>query len=124
MKRSLEVLVEPNKEMIVPPRVLRAGDTTLMVFDEGDGTASSRLASWLAESGATPLDAELEIKANPEGIRIVIRATAVTAEARKRAAALESAADVVLGSARPAFAKRLLETLLSGRPHRPHAGDR
>ena len=98
--------------MIAPPRVLRAGDTTLTVFDEGDGTASSRLASCLAEAGATPLDAKLEIEANPEGIRIVIRAATVTAEARKRAAALESAADVVLGSARPVFARRLLETLL------------
>ena len=112
MKRSLEVLVEPNKERIAPPRVLRAGDTTLTVFDEGDGTASSRLASWLTESGATPLDAKLEIKASPEEIRIVIRAAAATAEQRRRAAALESAADVVLGSARPSFARRLLETLL------------
>lgn len=110
MKRSLEVLVGSERGAIAPPQFLRAGGQTLAVFDEGDGGAARRLASSLAEAGATPLDAEPE--ADPLGIRIVIRAPALKAEARKRAAALEAAADVVLGSTRPVFARRLVEALL------------
>ncbi len=86
-----------------------------MVFDEGDGSAANRLASCLAEAGATPLDADADAEADHQPIRIVIRAGALKAEARKRAAALEAAADVVLGSTRPAFARRLVEALLGER---------
>ncbi len=115
MKRSLELLVEPGGERIVSPRVLRAGDTTLTVIDAGDGSASRRLASWLAEAGAIPLDAESQGEGNLEEIRIVIRAPTLTVDARRRAAAVEAGADVVLGSARPAFARRLVGTLLGDR---------
>jgi len=115
LKRSLEVLVEPDGERIAPPRILRAGDTLLTIIDEGDGGASNRLAFSLAEAGATPLEAGLEAEANLEGMRIVIRAPALTVDARHRAVALEAAADVVLGSARPAFARRLVQVLLGDR---------
>lgn len=115
MRRSLEVLVESDGDLIAPPQILRARDTTLAVFDEGDGSAAIRLASCMTEVGATQVDTGPEVEANLPAIRIVIRARALTAEARKRAVALEAAADVLLGSARPAFAKRLVEALLGDR---------
>jgi len=82
-----------------------------MIFDEGDGSGSSRLASCMEEAGATRHDAGTE----EEAIRIVIRAPALTAQARKRAATLEAAAGVVLGSPRPVFARLLVEALLGDR---------
>jgi len=112
LKRSLEILTEPVGDPGPQPRVLRAGDTTLMVFDEGDGSSSSRLASYMTDVGARQLDAERVADPNRGPIRIAIRFPALTAEARKRAAALEAGADVVLGSARPVFARRLVEALL------------
>ena len=115
LKRSLEVLVEPDGERIAPPRVLCAGDTLLTVIDEGDGTASSRLASFLVEAGATLHDPGRAPQTNLDGLRIVIRAPALTVDGRHRAAALEAGAEVVLGSARPAFAARLVRVLLGDR---------
>ncbi len=115
MKRPLELLVDSDGDRVPPPRVLRAGGTTLVVFDEADGSASSRLALWMAEAGATEVDKKTESEANLRTLRIVIRAPAQTAKARKRARALEAAADVVLGSARPAFARQLVGALLGDR---------
>ncbi|MDH3624215.1 MAG: hypothetical protein OES69_19260 [Myxococcales bacterium] len=115
MRRSLEVLGASDGDQAPPPQALRAADTTLIIVDEGDGSASSQLVSCMEEAGATQLGAEPEAKANPGAIRIVIRARGSTIEARKRSALLEAAADVVLGSARPAFARRLVEVLLGER---------
>ena len=115
MKRPLELLVDSDDDRVPPPRVLCVGGTILVVFDEADGRASGRFAAWMDEAGATELDEEIETEANPDTLRIVIRAPAPTANARKRAQALEAAADVVLGSARPAFARELVGALLGDR---------
>lgn len=115
LKRSLEVLVELEGEPVPPPQVLRAGDTRVTVMDAGDGSASRRLASCLVDAGATPLEVERETDAHLEQIRIVIRAAARTADARRRSTALEATADLILGSARPAFARRLVDGLLGDR---------
>lgn len=102
MKRSLKVIDEQPDPPVWVPRLLRVGDRLVSVVDTEDGTPSRRFAALLAEAGATALDRNSD--ANPD-LRIVIRGAPESAEARRRAALLEETADLILGAARPAFAR-------------------
>lgn len=62
-----------------------------------------------------PIDREVSPEPDLAELRVVIRASSLTADTRKRAVTLEAAADVVLGSARPAFATLLARSLLGDR---------
>lgn len=56
----------------------------------------------LSQAGATLLEQKSD--ANPD-LRILIRGAPASAEARRRPEVLEEAADLILGAARPAFAR-------------------
>jgi len=102
LKRSLHVVDEKAASQVWTPRLLRVGDRLVSILDTEDGTPSLRFADMLAEVGARPL--EQNVDASPD-LRIVIRGAPVTTEARRRAEVLEEAADLILGAARPAFAR-------------------
>lgn len=78
------------------------GGRLVSVVDTGDGVASRRFVDLMLDAGARRVDASSDANADME---IVIRGTPKTPEARLRAEVLEQAADLVLGSARPAFAR-------------------
>jgi hypothetical protein len=82
--------------------VLHIGDRLVSILDTEDGTPSRRFAEMLSEAGATLLEQRSD--ANPD-LRIVIRGAPSSAEERRRAEVLEEAADLILGAARPAFAR-------------------
>ena len=102
MKRSLQVIEQKTDPSVWTPRLLRIGDLLVSILDTEDGTSSRRFAEMLARGGATLLEQNGD--ANPD-LRIVIRGAQASAEARRRAEALEEAADLILGAARPAFAR-------------------
>jgi len=104
LKRSLHVVDESRDPPIWTPKLLNVGGRLVSIVDTEDGTASRRFAEALTETGATRLDEDSD--ANPN-LRIVIRGAPASAEARLRAEVLEEAADLVLGAARPAFARLL-----------------
>jgi len=72
------------------------------IADTGDGVPSLHFVDLLVQAGAARVELEDDAKAD---MRVVIRGTPRTSRARLRAEAMEEAADVVLGSARPAFAR-------------------
>ena len=98
MKRTLQVVEGP----VVPPtRHVMLGATRIAIDDGGTGEGSARFAQALIDAGAQPV--ELDAGVQPD-VRVVVRGTATTRDARLRSRALEERADLVLGSARPAFA--------------------
>lgn len=107
MKRSLLVLDETGDTPAHPPRAVAIGDRLVSVVDTGDGRSGLRFVDLLVDAGGAqvklPHDANIDL-------RVVIRATAKSAAARLRAEALEAASDVLLGSARPAFARLFAST--------------
>jgi hypothetical protein len=82
--------------------MLRLGERIVSLIDTGDGAAAAVFAKALVDAGATTMDSETESQAD---LRIVIRSAAQSPEASLRAELLEEAADLVLGSARPVFAR-------------------
>jgi hypothetical protein len=102
VKRALRLLDQPNDRAPAPPIRLRLGEHVVSVADAHDGAAAKRFATHLETAGAT--DAA---DGSGEDLRIVIRATPQSPEARLRADVLEEGADLVLGSARASFAERL-----------------
>ena len=92
MKHSLHVVDESRDPPIWTPVLLRMGRRLVSIVDTEDGKASRRFDD--------------EDDAEPD-LRIVIRGTPASAQARLRAEILEEAADLVLGAARPAFARLL-----------------
>ena len=102
MKRSLRVVDERRDPPVWTPRLLRIGDRRVSVVDTDDGTASRRFAEMLGRAGATLLEQRGDAKPH---LRVVIRGAPTSAEARRRAEVLEEAADLILGAARPAFAR-------------------
>ncbi|NNE17913.1 MAG: hypothetical protein HKN10_05470 [Myxococcales bacterium] len=84
------------------PHLLRVGNRLVSILDTEDGTPSRRFAEMLVEGGARRLeqngDANLDL-------RIVIRGAPVSTASRRRAEVLEETADLILGAARPAFAR-------------------
>jgi hypothetical protein len=93
------------------PRLLRIENRLLSILDTGDGTASLRFAKMLTDAGAAL--AEPSADAGPD-LRIVIRGAPASAHGRARAEALEESADLILGSARPAFATLLGSAVSTG----------
>jgi len=101
LKRSLHVVDDSSDPPVRPSRVA-IGGRLVSVADTGDGLSALRFVDGLIEAGAVRVDSsdDAEIDA-----RIVIRGTPKSPEARLRAENVEEGADVVLGSARPAFAR-------------------
>lgn len=108
MKRSLQVVDEIRDPPVWTPIAVRIRGELVSVVDTGDGMASRRFVEALLAEGATPGE---EDGSAPPTLRIVIRGATSSAEARLRADVLEEAADLVLGAARPAFAKLFAATI-------------
>lgn len=107
MKRPLRVVDDSSGPAPTTPVLVTIGGKVVSVLDTGDGAASLRLVEALVDAGVIRVDSANDAKPD---LRIVIRGTPQSAEARLRAEALEEAADVVLGSVRPAFARHFGST--------------
>jgi hypothetical protein len=104
LKRSLHIVDDSGEVAAKAPSIVSIGGQLVAVIDTGDGVAADRFVDALVGVGAARVDSVTN--ATP-GLRIVIRDTPASPEGRRRAEALEAAADVVLGSARPPFARHL-----------------
>ena len=102
MKRSLHVVDDSGDPPARAPARLDIGGWRVSVADTGDGVSSLRFVDGLIEAGAVRVDSSADMQFDT---RIVIRGTPQSPEARLRAEAAEEAADVVLGCARPVFAR-------------------
>jgi hypothetical protein len=102
LKHALQVLDHSGVPPSVGPLLVRFGDRLVSVVDTGDGLASGRFVDALLAAGAERVDSPGEASRHT---RIVIRGTPKSREARLRAEALEEAADLILGSMRPGFAR-------------------
>jgi hypothetical protein len=102
LKRSLRVIGDSGDAPVKAPLRVAIGARLVSVVDADDGLAALRFVDVLVDAGAARVDAAAD--ANPD-IRIVIRGAPRSAEAQLRAEVLEEDADVVLGSARAAFAR-------------------
>ena len=107
MKRSLHVVDDSGDPSVQAPRAVVIGDQLVSVIDTGEGRSSVRFVDLLVDAGAAHVD--LARDANID-LRIVVRDAPKTPAARLRVEALEETADVVLGSARPAFARLFVST--------------
>ena len=101
MKRSLPLVDEHSETPVAEPTRVRIAGRLASLGDTGGGCRGREFTHSLVEAGATPVDAAEDLAPDT---RIVIREASTSADARLRAEALEEAADLVLGSARPAFA--------------------
>ena len=88
------------------PVIVRIGRRLASVIDTGDGTAASRFGDALVRAGGHIVDSE---SASGPLTRIVIRTPLESPQARLRAEAIELDAELVLGSARSAFAERFVK---------------
>lgn len=111
MKRALHILGEPRDAVAAAPEVLRIGSRVVRIEDAHDGTRARQLAEQMVHAGA---ERSASDEADRADFRIAVRATPESNEARLRAEVLEETADLILGSARPAFARRFVEALHSG----------
>ena len=102
MKRSLHVVDDSGDPPVRAPASLDIGGWLVSVAGTGDGVSSLRFVDELIEAGAVRVDSSADVKLDT---RIVIRGRSTSPEARLRAEATEEAADAVLGSARPVFAR-------------------
>lgn len=107
MKRSLHVVDDTGEPPVHPPRAVAIGDRLVSVVDTGDGRSGLRFVDLLVDAGGAQV--KLAHDANID-LRVVIRGTVRSHAARLRAEALEGPADVLLGSARPAFARLFAST--------------
>ena len=107
MKRSLHVVDDSGDPPVQAPRAVVIGDQLVSVIDTGERRSSVRFVDLLVDAGAAHVD--LARDANID-LRIVVRDAPKTPAARLRVEALEETADVVLGSARPAFARLFVST--------------
>jgi hypothetical protein len=103
VKRSLHVVDDSDEAHPKAPAIVRIGGRFVTVVDGGDGVGADRFVDVLIEVGGARVDSVSDARPT---MRIVIRGAPTSPEARLRAEVLEEAADVVLGSARPAFARR------------------
>ena len=104
MKRSLPLVDELRDPPVGTPRLVRVENRLLSILDTDDGTVSLRFAKMLTDAGAALVETSAD--ASPD-LRIVIRGAPASAQGRARAEVLEETADLILGSARPAFATLL-----------------
>jgi hypothetical protein len=107
LKRSLHVVDDSGDPSVQAPRAVVIGDQLVSVIDTGERRSSVRFVDLLVDAGAAHVD--LARDANID-LRIVVRDAPKTPAARLRVEALEETADVVLGSARPAFARLFVST--------------
>jgi len=102
LKRSLRIVDDSGDSSTKTPSLVRIRGQLVSVVDTGNGVASDRFVDALLEVGSAGIAPSGDA---PPDLRIVIRGTPASPEARLRAKVLEEAADVVLGSPRPAFAR-------------------
>lgn len=110
MKRSLQILGEPRDAVAADPEVVAIGDRVVAIEDAHDGMRARQLADQLIRAGGHRASSADTDRAD---FRIAVRSTPQSSEARLRAELLEETADLVLGAARPAFARRFVEALLA-----------
>ncbi|MEM8605657.1 MAG: hypothetical protein AAGF92_01030 [Myxococcota bacterium] len=108
MKRPLDVVAGPSGSAGAgSTERVRLGDTVVSVESAASAADTQRFADLLfAAGGSRPGDEE------SASLRVVIRAPASGAAGARNQAELEANADVVLGSVRTGFAKRLAQSLL------------
>ncbi len=102
MKRPLHIVGNSTDPVVHAPRAVSIGERLISIAGTGDERSVLQFVGLLVDGGAAPVDLANDARVDT---RIVIRGTPNTASAHLRAEALEAAADVVLGSARPAFAR-------------------
>jgi hypothetical protein len=102
LKKPLPILGEADDREPAEPRFVAIGNQVISISDAHVGAQASEVAQQLVKAGAVVVDG-----APVPTLRIVVRSTPRSAEARLRAEALEREADVVLGEPRPAFAAAL-----------------
>lgn len=108
MKRALHILGEPRDAIAADPQVVTIGTRVVTIEDAHDGARARQLADQLIDAGAERSPSAYADRAD---FRIAVRSTPESNEAQLRAEVLEETADVVLGSARPAFARHFVEAL-------------
>ncbi len=108
MKRPLAIVGQDRGATAFEPVALRVGHTKLRIADTGDGGSAAVFADMLVAAGAerVPHDG-----APQSCVYIVVRALTTGSHSNEREQ--ESEADLVLGSARPAFARLLMQELRS-----------
>lgn len=109
MKRPLEVVQRDGGADEPVNFELDLGRTSVTVSEVGSGEEAARFAELLVSAGAKHRAVPSPVH---RALRIVVRTTPREREAVQRLAELEAEADVVLGSARPAFATWLATLLL------------
>jgi len=107
LKRSLRVVDNPEGLPVQAPQAVTIGERLISIADTGDGRSSLQFVKLLVDGGAARVDSASDAKVD---MRVIIRGTPKSHEARLRAEAVEEAADLVLGSARPAFARLFAST--------------
>ena len=108
MKRTLDVVRAGDTTEVTAYEVV-VGNTRVSVAEAGDGTEAARFSTLLQEAGEARAGRADDPTAE---LRIVIRTVPRDRGAIRRQRELEANADVVLGSARPAFAQRLAQSFL------------
>lgn len=111
MKRSLRIVDEADKDVVAEPLAVGVGARVLIVTDTGDGKLAQFFVDGLRREGADASRLPAELTESPDDISIVIRSPSTVPKARVRGEDLERQADVILGSARAAFARHLLASL-------------
>jgi hypothetical protein len=101
-------LDESRDRVAAVPVLVAIGTQLVAIEDHQDGTRARRLAELLVREGGTWAEPSDPRRAD---LRIALRSTPESNEARLRAEVLEETADLVLGSVRPAFARRFVEAL-------------
>jgi len=107
LKHSLRVVGDSEEQPAQVPQAVAIGERLVSITDTGDGRSGLRFVDLLVDDGATRVDSPSDAKVD---MCVVIRGTPKTPAARLRAEVIEEAADVVLGSARPAFARLFAST--------------
>ena len=102
MKRSLSVVNDDGDPPVQAPRAVALGEQLVSVADTEDGRSAVRFIDLLVDAGAARVDSASDAKVD---IRVVICEPSKTPATPLRAEAIENVADLVLGSARPAFAR-------------------
>ena len=110
MKRPIAIVGQHRGATTIEPVALRVGQTDLRIADTGDGQSAAVFADMLVASGAERIPDD---GSSQSSVYIVVRAPTSANPSNEREEK-QSEADIILGSARPAFARLLMEELRSG----------